>query len=70
MTAWGRYQICRWWLGRQLGTPVDVIGVLEDARDRGVVRQVGDRWEFAHPCVRRALAAAGTSWADGRDPPG
>ncbi|OHV50352.1 TIR domain-containing protein [Pseudofrankia sp. BMG5.36] len=69
MTAWGRYQLSRWWLSRQLGTPADLIGVLEDAAERGVIRQVGDRWMFAHPCMRRALAAAATVRADGRDPP-
>jgi hypothetical protein len=57
MTAWGRYQLARWWLACRRGTPADLIGVLEDAAERGVVRQVGDIWEFAHPTVRRALAA-------------
>ncbi|MCK9921976.1 NACHT domain-containing protein [Frankia sp. AgPm24] len=56
MSAWGRLGLARLWLAPRRQQPFHLIAFLEDARDRGVLRQAGAVWEFRHANLQRHLA--------------
>jgi hypothetical protein len=55
LTAWGRFILAQGWLARRHHLPADLVAFLEDAQDRGVLRQTGYVWEFHHPALQRHL---------------
>ncbi|MBW5482445.1 NACHT domain-containing protein [Streptomyces bambusae] len=60
-SAWGSYQVSRtwFWLTRQL--PWRFWTFLDDAHERGVLRQTGAVHQFRHLRVQEQLSGAGTS---------
>jgi NACHT domain-containing protein len=59
--AWGRYVLARLWFASRRELPLDLIGFLEDARRRDVLRQVGSRYEFRHAQLRQHFETRSTS---------
>ncbi|CCK29925.1 hypothetical protein BN159_5546 [Streptomyces davaonensis JCM 4913] len=55
-SAWGRFIPSRAWLALRGHTPRRLIQFAEDARDRGVLRQVNGYYEFRHALLHRHLA--------------
>lgn len=55
-SAWGRFIPARAWLALRGHTPRRLIRFLEDARKRGVLRQVNGYYEFRHDLLHRHLA--------------
>ncbi|MFH8698877.1 hypothetical protein [Streptomyces chartreusis] len=62
LSAWGRMGPARVWLALSGRTPWRVMGFLEEAHRRGVLRQSGAHYEFRHLRLQQRLAA--TSDAD------
>ncbi|MEU3098729.1 hypothetical protein ABZ690_29245 [Streptomyces sp. NPDC006967] len=56
--AWGRYTMARCYLALRPRLPYDLMAFLADARERGVLRQVGAVHQFRHIELRHRLAAA------------
>jgi hypothetical protein len=56
VSAWGRLGLARLWLAARRHTPLRLIAFLEDAHERGVLRQAGAVWEFRHANLQRYLA--------------
>ncbi|MDT9701604.1 hypothetical protein [Streptomyces sp. P17] len=67
-SAWGRFIPSRAWLALRGNTPRRLIGFAEDARDRGVLRQVNGYYEFRHSLLHRHLADTGGPDAPSRSP--
>jgi hypothetical protein len=66
VTAWGRWLTSvRFWLPVTGRLPWRVIGFLDDAHRRGVLRQVGAVYQFRHARLQDYLAADRSS----KDPP-
>ncbi|MFD0556627.1 NACHT domain-containing protein [Stackebrandtia endophytica] len=55
-TAWLRHQLTRRLLHRQGRLPADVIGFLQLAHERGVLRQAGVHYQFRHILLQEHLA--------------
>ncbi|MEX5633850.1 NACHT domain-containing protein [Parafrankia sp. FMc2] len=55
-SAWGRLGLARLWLAARSQQPLHLIAFLEDARERGVLRQAGAVWEFRHASLQRYFA--------------
>lgn len=53
---WGKLGLTRLWLGISHQAPFRLITFIEDAHDRGVLRQAGAVWEFRHANLQRYLA--------------
>ncbi|WP_435971542.1 NACHT domain-containing protein [Streptomyces sp. Qhu_M48] len=67
MSAWGRYTVARWWFAATGRLPRRLIGFLEDAHRRGVLRQTGGVYRFRHIELQRCLAE-GTDREDPEEP--
>ncbi|SEO86941.1 NACHT domain-containing protein [Actinacidiphila rubida] len=55
-SSWGRFLTARIWLALRGHTPWRLVAFLEDARDRGVLREVNGYYEFRHRLLQRHLA--------------
>ncbi|ANY10461.1 hypothetical protein AFB00_27640 [Pseudonocardia sp. HH130630-07] len=55
--AWGSFVVSRLWLGLRGHTPVRLMGFLDDAHSRGVLRQAGASYQFRHARLQDRLAA-------------
>ncbi|MGI5375608.1 NACHT domain-containing protein [Streptomyces sp. CA-251387] len=67
-SAWGRFLPSRAWLALRGHTPRRLILFAEDARERGVLRQVNGYYEFRHSLLHRHLADTGGPAAPSRSP--
>jgi hypothetical protein len=56
-SAWTRWLIARMWLSGSRQAPWHLLGFLEDAHKRGVLRQSGAAYQFRHLELQRRLAA-------------
>ncbi|WP_243866635.1 AfsR/SARP family transcriptional regulator [Actinophytocola oryzae] len=54
--AWGTFAVTRLWLAMRGGLPVRLMGFLNDAHRRGVLRQVGAVYQFRHARLQDRLA--------------
>ncbi len=59
VAAWWRLVAANRWLRRHHGLPADLVGVLERACARGILRQSGDVWELCHPALLPHLVGVG-----------
>jgi hypothetical protein len=50
-SEWGLLGVTRLWLAARGRAPLRLLTLLEDARRRGVLRQVGGVYEFRHACL-------------------
>jgi len=66
-SAWGRFIPTRAWLHARRSTPRELMAFLEDARRRGVLRQINGYYEFRHDLLLRHLAED-TPWRPGLMP--
>jgi hypothetical protein len=57
--AWSRFIVTRLWLARRGLTPVRLMGFLDDAYQRQVLRQANGYYEFRHRTLQRYLAGDG-----------
>jgi hypothetical protein len=55
-TAWPLYALARIWLSLRGKLPWSLMTFLAGARDRGVLRQVGPRYQFRHQNLQQRLA--------------
>lgn len=53
---WGMFTAARIWLALRRKLPWQLMLFMEDAHQRGVLRQVGGTFQFCHPELRRVLA--------------
>lgn len=60
LTPWGSYQLGRTSLAMERRLPRKLIGFLEDAHRRGVLRQAGAFYQFRHIELQHRLANRGT----------
>ncbi|MBC2906142.1 NACHT domain-containing protein [Streptomyces cupreus] len=67
-SAWGRFLPSRAWLALRGHTPRRLIRFAEDARERGVLRQVNGYYEFRHSLLHRHLAETEGPAAPSRSP--
>ena len=58
LTAWGRWLLARTGLPLCRRLPWQIMTFLDDARRRGVLRQIGGVYEFRHARLRDSLARA------------
>ncbi|SHN38837.1 hypothetical protein [Cryptosporangium aurantiacum] len=58
-SEWGLLGPTRLWLAARGLAPLKVLTLLEDARRRGVLRQVGGVYEFRHACLVKYLTRPG-----------
>ncbi|MEV6898231.1 hypothetical protein [Amycolatopsis sp. NPDC051372] len=63
--AWGAFAFTRLWLASRGRIPWGFMAFLADARRRGVLRQVGEVYQFRHARLQERLAVAGST-AGGR----
>lgn len=68
-SAWGRFLSARAWLALRGRLPWRLLAFVEDARERGVLRQVNGYYEFRHRLLQRHLAEEEFA-APGDGPPG
>jgi hypothetical protein len=56
VSSWGQFVVAALWrpLGRD--TPLDVMGLLREAHERGVLRQNGVYYQFRHDLLAEHLA--------------
>lgn len=57
-TSWGRFVIARGWLGGRYRLPWRLMAFLDDAHQRGLLRQAGAAYQFRHARLRDHLIAA------------
>jgi hypothetical protein len=57
VSLWGTFNIARVWLAVVSGMPLGIMGFLQEAHDRGVLRQVGGVYQFRHIRLQEQLAA-------------
>ncbi|WP_261557312.1 NACHT domain-containing protein [Frankia tisae] len=55
-SAWGQFSMARIYLAARQKNPLRIMAFLEDAHERGVLRQAGAVWEFRHASLQRYLA--------------
>ncbi|OEU87050.1 hypothetical protein DB35_26230 [Streptomyces abyssalis] len=55
-SSWGRFVATRGWLAVRGHTPRRLMAFVEDARERGVLRQMNGYYEFRHRLLQRHLA--------------
>ncbi|HEX6075438.1 MAG TPA: SEFIR domain-containing protein [Micromonosporaceae bacterium] len=55
-SAWGWYTVARLWLAMRRSLPWRLMRFLDDAHDRGVLRQEGPVYQFRHALIRDRLA--------------
>jgi hypothetical protein len=56
--AWGRWLLlARFWLPLTRRLPWSVIAFLDDAHERGALRQAGAVYQFRHPSLKNHLAS-------------
>ncbi|WIX78338.1 hypothetical protein QRX50_44440 [Amycolatopsis carbonis] len=63
--AWGAFAFTRLWLASRGRIPWEFMAFLADAHRRGVLRQVGEVYQFRHARLQERLADAGPT-AGGR----
>jgi hypothetical protein len=56
LTPWQAYEVTRIWLAARQRLPWPLMGFLEDAHKRGVLRQAGAVYQFRHIELQRRLA--------------
>jgi hypothetical protein len=61
--SWGAFVGIRLWLGSRGQLPLRLMRFLEDAHQRGVLRQVGAVYQFRHARLQDRLAANGSASA-------
>ncbi|WP_250286045.1 hypothetical protein [Frankia sp. CiP1_Cm_nod2] len=61
-TPWGMFLLSRHWLAWRHGLPRDILGLLDDATERGILLRTGGVWQFRHPSIAEYLAAP--PWPD------
>jgi hypothetical protein len=54
--AWGGFAVTRLWLALRGQLPLQLMRFLDDARRRGVLRQVGAVYQFRHARLQDRLA--------------
>lgn len=54
--AWGRFIVTRLWLARRGSAPLRLMGFLDDAYRRQILRQANGYYEFRHRSLQRYLA--------------
>lgn len=59
LSAWGRLGSARIWLALTGRAPWRLMGFLEEAHRRGVLRQAGAHYEFCHLRLQQSLAGVG-----------
>ena len=69
LTAWPYFVMARAYLTVRRGVPRDLMAFLEDAHDRGVLRQVGPVYQFRHIDLQRHLAQQRSGGEPGRAAP-
>ncbi len=69
-SAWGRFLTARCWLALRGRLPWRLLGFVEDARERGVLRQVNGYYEFRHRMLQRHLAEENAEAPRGAPPAG
>jgi hypothetical protein len=67
MSAWGQFTIARLRLAARRQLPLQVMGFLDDAHRRGVLRQTGGAYVFRHSRVQDTLRKGGTE-SEGEGP--
>ncbi|MDX2821023.1 NACHT domain-containing protein, partial [Streptomyces ipomoeae] len=60
MSAWGQFTVARLWLAARHQLPWRVMGFLDDAHRRGVLRQIGGAYAFRHSRVQDTLRGGDT----------
>ncbi|MGX1885828.1 NACHT domain-containing protein [Streptomyces sp. NPDC055287] len=68
LSAWGRLGVTRIWLAVTGRAPWRLMGFLEEAHRRGVLRQSGAHYEFRHLRLQQRLAGARDRTGVPRDP--
>ena len=58
-TIWGSFSVARFWLAMSHRLPWQYMSFLEDAHNRGVLRQVGAAYQFRHAELQRHLTVTG-----------
>ncbi|WP_428934265.1 NACHT domain-containing protein [Streptomyces sp. ACT015] len=71
LSAWGRFVVARVWLAATGRLPWRLMGFLEDAHRRGVLRRSGASYEFRHLRLQNHLAQGleGAGWHGGGGAP-
>jgi hypothetical protein len=57
-SSWGRFLLTRLWLAAAGSTPLRLMRFMQDAYDRGVLRQMSGYYEFRHETLRRYFGPA------------
>ncbi|MGW2286556.1 NACHT domain-containing protein [Streptomyces phaeochromogenes] len=65
LSAWGRLGTARIWLALSGRAPWRLMGFLDEAHRRGVLRQSGAHYEFRHLRLQQSLAAASAPAGNG-----
>src|SRR5262245_8282085 len=55
-TSWGQFTIARAWLAARRQLPLRLLAFLDDAHQRGVLRQAGTFYQFRHALLQDHLA--------------
>jgi hypothetical protein len=55
-SAWVRFTLARLWLAARADLPLALFAFLEDARERGLLRQSGTAYEFRHQLIQDSMA--------------
>jgi NACHT domain len=58
VSTWGEFVIARLWLSPRHKMPFDLMGLLREAHERGVIRQNGTYYQFRHSLLQDRLATA------------
>ncbi|MDQ0938656.1 NACHT domain-containing NTPase [Streptomyces sp. V1I1] len=66
-SSWGRFVATRSWLAVRGHTPRRLMAFVEDARERGVLRQMNGYYEFRHRLLQRHLAEPARAVASAAD---
>jgi hypothetical protein len=64
-SCWGWYVVCRLWAAARRNQPLSLLGFLEDAEDRGVLRRSGLAYQFRHAAVQDRLLQGTRTASDG-----
>jgi len=56
VSLWGTFMVARVWLAAKCGLPLNIMGFLYEAHERGVLRQEGPHYRFRHRLLHERLA--------------
>jgi len=56
VSLWGTFSVARLWLAARGGLPLGIMSFLQEAYDRGVLRQEGPHYKFRHLLLHQRLA--------------